>query len=381
MTTARHVARDVLLLVERDGARANPALAAALADGALDERDRALATQLVYGTLRHRRPLDERIDRFARGALDDEVRTVLRLGAHQLVDLRIPAHAAVNETVALAPRRARGLVNAVLRRVATDPRPAAAPTYPDWMIDRLRADLGRADADAALAAMDTPVSVDPRPDGYVQDPASRWVADLVGAGPGTLVVDLCAGPGGKATALAGAGAAVVAVEVVAARARDVVAAAGRTGCDVAVAVADGRAAPLADGCADAVLVDAPCSGLGALRRRPDARFRATPADVDRLVPVQRGLVAGAARLVRPGGTVVFAACTLTRAETVEVDGWVAAALPWLRPEPPPEPWRRWGRGGLVLPQDHGTDGMAAFRYVAGPRAGHPGPAAGTVTRP
>jgi hypothetical protein len=115
--------------------------------------------------------------------------------------------------------------------------------------------------------------------------------------------------------------------------------------------------------AAAVLVDAPCSGLGALGRRPDARWRVTAADIDRLTVLQRDLLASASTLLRPGGLLVYAVCTLTAAETIAVDGWLGATRPELEPvRPVGDMWRRWGRGGLVLPQDAGTDGMAVFRY-------------------
>ncbi len=368
---ARRVALDVLRRIEDDGAYANLAVPSALARSGLDRRDRAFVTDLVYGVTRMRRACDFLVDRFLLRPVEPPVRTALRLGAYQLHHLGLPPHAAVHATVACAPPRARGLVNAVLRRVADA---GAAPSwpddgtrlsYPDWVIERLVADLGGQDASAALAAMNDAPVVSERPDGYVQDPASRWVAASVGAGPGARVADLCAAPGGKATALASAGAVVTAVDLRPARSGLVLDNAARLGLGgrLHVVTADARRAPLRPGAFDRVLVDAPCSGLGALRRRPDARWRATPGAVVRLASLQRELLDAAVALMAPGATLVYSVCTLTAAETTAVDGHVASRHPRLVPlDPPGAPWRPWGRGALVLPQDAGTDGMALFRY-------------------
>jgi 16S rRNA (cytosine967-C5)-methyltransferase len=127
---------------------------------------------------------------------------------------------------------------------------------------------------------------------------------------------------------------------------------------VAPVAADGRRLPLRAGAFDRVLLDAPCTGLGVLRRRPEARWRIQPEAVDQLAALQRELLVAAVAMVRPGGRLVYSVCTLTRAETVEVDGWLAAAHPGLVAEPPPAgPWEPWGRGARLLPQAAGTDGM------------------------
>jgi 16S rRNA (cytosine967-C5)-methyltransferase len=129
-----------------------------------------------------------------------------------------------------------------------------------------------------------------------------------------------------------------------------------------VVVADGRAAPFAKATFDRVLVDAPCSGLGALRRRADARWRIREGDVSRLSALQVELVEMAVRLLKPGGVFVYSVCTLTRAESLATDEYLAAQYPRLQPlAPPGAPWRPWGRGGLLLPQAAGTDGMTILR--------------------
>jgi 16S rRNA (cytosine967-C5)-methyltransferase len=354
------------------GARANVELPAMRAASALDERDRGLVTELVYGTCRMRRACDWLVDRHVRGRTDAEVRAALRLGAYQLAYLRVPPHAAVASTVDAVHGPGRSLVNAVLRRTAADvaagplrwPDPATELSYPDWIVARLTRDLGAGPARAALEVMNTAAAPTHRADGYTQDLASQWVAAEVGASPGEVVVDLCAAPGGKATAMAHLGPrVVVAADAERSRAAVVAANAGRLGTtNVATVVADGTAPPLRPGCADRVLVDAPCSGLGVLRRRPDARWRVQPGDLDRLAELQCRLLDAAVTLVRPGGTLVYSVCTLTRGETAGVDRWLAEAHPGLVPLPPPgEPWSPAGRGALLLPQTAGTDGMYLLR--------------------
>lgn len=370
----RRVAVDALVRIDEGGAYANLALGPVLDRSGLDARDRGLVTELVYGTTRMRRACDWLVDRFVTGdrPLDARTRAALRLGAHQLVHLGQPPHAAVATAVGAAPKRSRGLVNAVLRKLAAEPAaartfpgPADALSYPDWVVDRLVADLGEADALAALEAMNEGAAATVRADGYTQDRASQWVADLVGAGAGERVLDLCAAPGGKATALASAGAQVVAADVRPARVGLVAGNARRTGTAerVHAVVADGRRPPFAPATFDRVLVDAPCSGLGVLHRRADARWRVTPESVDRLARLQAELVLAAADLVRPGGLLVVSVCTLTARETTGVDSVVADLRPDLEVLPPPDdPWRPWGRGALLLPQVAGTDGMAVHRY-------------------
>ncbi|MHB1931078.1 MAG: transcription antitermination factor NusB [Acidimicrobiales bacterium] len=368
--TARGLALRALGEVDR-GARANVVVPALLGASDLDQRDRSLVTELVYGSCRMQRACDWLVDRHVRGRTDPAVRAALRLGAYQLAWTRVPRHAAVSATVAEVQGPGRSMVNAVLRRVADDlergpvrwPDPATALSYPDWIVARLAADLGPEVARAALEQMNAPAAATERPDGYIQDTASQTVAAHVGAGPGERVLDLCAAPGGKATALAAAGAAiVVAVDIDADRAAVIAANATRLGrTEVATLVADGRDPPFRPASFDRVLVDAPCSGLGVLRRRPDARWRARPGDVPRLAALQRQLLEAAIPLLRPGGTLVHSVCTLTREETADVDRWVEAAHPELEPLPPPAPpWVPAGRGGLLLPQAAGTDGMYAL---------------------
>ena len=358
---ARAVALKALGRIEAEGAYANLAVPGELAHADLEERDRRFVTDLVYGTTRMQRACDFLVDRFLLRPVTADVRRVLRLGAYQLHFAEVPPHAAVAETVTLAPQKVRGLVNAVLRRVADTPvewpDEATRLSYPDWIVERLRADLGEDKASAALEQMNERAEKTVRDDGYVQDRASQWVASLVGVRSGELIADVCAAPGGKATALAAAGATVVAGDVHPKRASLIAENGLRT-----VVVADARRPPFRRAAFDRVLVDAPCSGLGALRRRPDARWRIQPDDVDRLTVLQRELVDAAATLLRPGGVLAYSVCTLTKAESLGIDEYLAAQHPELVSlEPPGDPWLSWGRGGLLLPQTAGTDGMTILR--------------------
>jgi 16S rRNA (cytosine967-C5)-methyltransferase len=426
VTSSRLLALDALVRIE-DGAYAQVLVPSMLRDSNLRDRDRAFATDLVYGTVRAQRRLDDLVTRAAKRPLhrlDPPVRAALRLGAYQLLH-DVPRHAAVSETVdALAARspRARGFGNAVLRALTRlgppwpePPSDAVALSYPDWLVERLARDLGDDDARAALVAMNEPAATTLRPnpreatadaleaelrhagvnvergslvpdalivrgigdpaalpavrDGRVtpQDQASQALVGVLDPRPGERIADVAAAPGGKATAIAermgaertSADGAVVALDVDAGRLRLVTEASNRLSLDtVHGVVADGRALPLAAAAFDRVLLDAPCSGLGVLRRRPDARWRVSESSIGELSALQRDLFAAATALVRPGGVLVYSVCTLTRAETIDVDEWAAQHLDGFDALPPPgAPWQPLGRGALLLPQAAGTDGM------------------------
>ena len=418
VSAPRAVARDAVVRIE-DGAYAHILVPQMLRTTSLAPRDRALVTDLVYGTVREQRRLDDLlapVGRRALDTLDPPVRAALRLGAYQLVH-GTPAHAAVGETVAVAPVRARGYVNAVLRALASSGPPwsrsasaAVELSYPDWIVERLTADLGADEALAALAASNTAPTVALRPrvgrtsasalldeliatgaeagpgslmseavtvrragdlaslpavaEGRAtpQDEASQSVVAFLAPEPGERILDVAAAPGGKATAIAervGQHGQVVAADLQPRRLSLVATAARRLGLDaVDLIAADGRALPVRAGAFDRALVDAPCSGLGVLRRRPDARWRISEDDVEVLAQLQVELVLAAAAAVRPGGLLVFSVCTLTTAETLGVAEQVGAALPGFTAVPRPGlPWRPHGAGALLLPHDAGTDGM------------------------
>ncbi len=419
------------------GARANVLLPRLLGEEGGSERDRAFTTELVYGTVRMQRACDWLIQRHVHRPLDPAVRAAVRMGTYQLAFLGTPAHAAVSATVAEVPGPGRKLVNAVLRRVADDVAagPARWPdlptelSYPDWVVAALEEDLGPADARAALTEMNRPAPVAMRPDGYIQDAASQWVAAAVAAGAGhgaaALIADVCAAPGGKATALAygwraggidwpvrspgdgadadgdakattprstrptqgttapdrpvvlaadGRGAAatdrplVLAADIDFIRTGTIAANAGRLDLgNVHAVTADGRHPPFRPAVFDRVLVDAPCSGLGVLRRRPDARWRIRPGDVGRLAALQRRLLEAALGLLRPGGALFYSVCTLTRAETAAIDNWMGRSHPEARAVLPAvgSAWQPMGRGVRLLPQAAGTDGMFLLAFLVG----------------
>ena len=370
--SAREIALEALARVD-DGAYANIALPALLDEldtqFNLDDREKHFATELTYGTVRMRRACDWLVQRHITRDADEETLRVLHLGAYQLVFLKTPPHAAVSEMVELSPGWSKKFVNFCLRRVAEDVTPrwpdlATELSYPDWIVRALTNDLGPQVARRVLEAMNEPATVSMRDDGYIQDPASQMVAEAVGARPGERVLDLCAAPGGKATFMASKGAFVTAVDLHQHRADLIRENVERLGLldHVDIRVGDATTMTYEEGAYDRVLVDAPCSGLGSLRRRPDARWRMDEREIVKLVKLQRALMSVAARAVKPGGTIVYSACTLTRPESVGLDEWVTQNEPTLvADERISKPgWEPIGTGARMIPAE--TDGMVMFRY-------------------
>ncbi|MEL7158106.1 MAG: transcription antitermination factor NusB [Actinomycetota bacterium] len=315
-----------------------------------------------------RRACDHLVDRFLLTEVEPRVRAALRLGAYQLAMLDTPPHAAVGANVGALGGRAKGLVNAVLRKVAGAPveypDDASRLSYPDWIVDRLVADLGPDAARAALEAMNRPAVVNVRDDGYIQDPASELVVAAVDAQPGQLVLDLCAAPGGKATALAATGASVVAADARPGRVRLMAGNVARLGQEMPLLVADAARPAFRSGVAAHVLIDAPCSGLGSLRRRPDARWRIDAEAPERLQGLQVELVVAGLGLLQPGGVLTYSVCTMTDAESIGVLDAVLAARPGIAGEvevldPPGPPWTVRGPVAELAPDT--TDGMRLFR--------------------
>jgi 16S rRNA (cytosine967-C5)-methyltransferase len=437
--TAREIAFGVLRRVEEGGAFASRALDAALASaGALDAREAGLATELVYGTLRRALALDAALAPHASRPLadvDPAARVALRLGAYQMLHLGTPPHAAVSEAVALAKRvhhgRAAGFVNAVLRALAKDPRPAPAPplagdpaghvaaaeALPRWIAEEWVAWLGAGEALALAAAMNAPAPLcvrSPRrdalleraraagldaaptarsPDGVVvrgaavralaaaaggvpfqvQDEAAQLVAVFAAGhlrGKGGRVLDACAAPGGKTFHLAevvGEGGEVVAVEIHPRKADDLRREAERRGLAARVRVVCADASRPVPGLErasfDAVLVDAPCTGLGTLRRHPELKLRRGPGDPARMAELQRAILDACAPLARPGAPVTYSVCSLTRAEGPEVAAGALARGLSRAAAPAGFPADVLTAEGdlLTLPHRHGCDGFYAAR--------------------
>lgn len=447
---ARTVAFEVLRETA-EGAYANLILPDRLRRAGVRGRDAAFATELCYGTLRMQRLYDAVLTEVAGRpveALDPPVLDVLRLGAHQVLSMRVPAHAAVDASVALTRSHVgmgpSGLVNAVLRKVvdhgtdaietvvaAAGPEPAGTAlrhSHPDWIARALRAALighgaatpeqGTVELADLLQAHNTagPLGLVERPGlgaaaelsraGAVRHPVIPTAWELTGGDPGAISavrdgraavqdpgsqvvalallsaeveqdrgdwLDLCAGPGGKSGLLAAAAvprdarltctdASPHRTELV----RSTVAAAVRAGAQVEVQTLDGReAGERWPERFDRVLVDAPCTGLGALRRRPEARWRRTPQDLPVLTALQRDLLMAAADATRPGGVLLYSTCSPHLAETQALVAGVLSARSDLsqedvRPLVPSGPgWEDLGPGPAVQlwPHRHGTDGM------------------------
>lgn len=382
---ARRVALDAIAAVEDEGAYSNLVVPEAVAVLA-EPRDRAFASHLAYDTLRWHGTLiwalGQVLDRPV-SEVEPALSRVLRLGALQLLRSGVPSRAAVATSVDLAreavpARRAEGaarFTNGVLRALdrtelhyPDDPIEHLSLTtaHPSWQVEAVRERLGE-ETEAALHADNEPpgltlravgdrdelvaelreagtepergrlapeairvAGADPRSLAAVsegravpQDEASMIVAHATGAGPGVRLLDLCAGPGGKAIHMASLGATVVAVELHEHRAALVREVAARVGVDVQVVTGDARTVDVGDGF-DAVLVDAPCSDLGTGRRRPEVRWRRTPDDVTELARLQRDLVRSGAARLRPGGTLTYSVCTWTTAETTALAGSLAS---------------------------------------------------------
>ena len=407
ISPARAAAYAVLVRVFEEGAYADRALRAAVAG--LDDRDRALAQRLAYGAVQRARTLDHAIEKLGRRRvhrLDPPVRAALRLGAYQLGFVEgVARYAAVNESVELVRRagleRAVAFTNAVLRRLADGIGPlltglpettaveaALKHSYPDWVARAWWRDLGADEALALMRALNEPGQpvvrlvrgkIEGTPDADVpgawhvarvdeaafaegriwpQSAASQLVGLVVGAREGERTLDLCAAPGGKATMLAGE---VTAVELNEARARELKETARRLGADgLRVVIADGRQLPPELTAFDRAVVDAPCSGLGVLNRRPDLRWRAEP-----LPELQLELLRAAAERVRPGGTIVYSVCTINTEESeavvdasgLEVDTTLAEEWPQFRHARRPEFLQ-------TLPHVHGTAGFFVARLTA-----------------
>lgn len=384
---ARGLAYTVLAAVREDDAYVNLLLPRLMGEQNLDSRDAAFATELTHGTIRWRGTYDAVVDHLAKRELDPAVRDVLRLGAHQLLAMRVPDHAAVSTSVALVKRvvghKPAGFVNAILRRVSErdlegwielvtegltgDDALAVRYSHPAWVVAELRRSLRAVDAshelEELLAADNVPPKVTlvarPRLATVAELPGtpgllSPWAVVMDGGDPGAIAavregraavqdegsqlvakalvdlplepprgrwLDLCAGPGGKA-ALLGAlaverGAHLVANEMQPHRA-ELVRQSLRALPDVEVTVHDGREGPWEPGSFDRILIDAPCTGLGALRRRPEARWRRTPDDLKALLPLQQALLRRGIELLRPGGVVAYATCSPSPSETLDV---------------------------------------------------------------
>jgi 16S rRNA (cytosine967-C5)-methyltransferase len=432
----RRAAFDALRAVSADGAYANLILPALLRERGLTGRDAAFATELLAGTCRWQGSYDVIIGAAAGrplGEFQPAVVDLLRLGAHQILSMRVPAPAAVAASVDLAAatvgERVTGLTNAVLRRVAErslddwldrlsegledHDRLALRTAHPRWIVDAYAELLPEPELEEALAANnrspDICLAIRPgiaevadlvragaQPSPYspfgarwrgdpaqlplvrdgragVQDDGSQlatWAVTKVAASSGWWL-DLCAGPGGKSALLTGLarldGSRLLASDLAPHRA-SLVAAATRAyagqGLAPAVVVADGtRSAWRADSFVR-VLADVPCSGLGALSRRPESRWRRNPADVEQLHSLQLALLASSIDSAAPGGIIGYLTCSPHRRETTDVLGETLAVRADIEVIPAAQLLPEVPNAGLgpylqLWPHRHGTDGMFA----------------------
>ena len=393
---ARRAAYEVVRRVFEDDAYADRALRTAV-EG-LDERDRALAQRLAYGTVQRKRTLDHAIEAIGKRPtrkLDPPVLAALRLGAYQLGYTDLSAHAVVDDSVELVRRarleRAVPFTNAVMRRLTEKlrgllgslPEGPLKHSYPDWIYDVWKRDLGEADALSLMRAQNEPsetvvrlVRGDPRgeptdvPGAYrvervdeqaveegriwPQSRASQLAALVVGSQEGERVLDVAAAPGGKATMLQGE---VTAVELHPGRARELRENVKRLGAaNVSVVEADATDLPpeLVD--FDRAIVDAPCSGLGVLARRPDLRWRARP-----LPDLQLALMREAAERTKPGGTIVYSVCTINADENEAVVDALGLEVESLSEEWPQYAHPKRPEFLLTRPDQHRTSGFFIAR--------------------
>jgi len=396
----------------RDGALAN-----------LVERDRRLAYELAAGVLRRRGQLDRMLEL---ATANPRLHDVLRLGAYQLRALaRVPAYAAVSTSVELAREvageKAARYVNQALRRLARDAGCGmrdAGETHPLWLVERWKVQFGHSDTKRLVAWNDSrapltlqparwdaatlrarlteagfgvreapcgagvvvqagathPASRIPPPaqlpgfaeGGFVvQDPAHALVCRYAAFPPGTTVYDACAAPGGKSVALERGGARLLAGDGRRERVGRLVETTRRAGVAIQVAVADLLAAPFRSEALAAVLVDAPCSATGTMARHPDARWRVTQRTIARAAARQRALLAAAAALVRPGGLLVYATCSLEPEENSDIVTDFLARHPQFARVPAagavPADLLTPAGDFQSLPQRHGMDGAYAAR--------------------
>lgn len=365
--SVRQLAWNSLLRWSQGGIFAETLVSRAAAEHHLSPSDRALLQAIVYDTLRNMSWLDHMRQVLRPGKLEDKMRWLVLMGLCQMFILRQPEHAAVSETVALAPQRVRGVVNGMLRNAARRraefeeerrrlPLPVQFST-PSWLVRRWLKEFGEADTRAMLEwntqtppvyarlnpvnpPVDIPAAWEPLPElplwyrlsgplplealragqVYVTDPSTRYCVQLLAPRPGERVLDACAAPGGKSAAMlaaTGGDLNLLATDVEEFRLKplreNLHRAGGRA---VQVAQHDWTLPCPAEWCGgfDAVLLDVPCSNSGVLQRRVDARWRLSAEEMSRLAALQLSILEQACAAVRPGGRLVYSTCSIDREE-------------------------------------------------------------------
>jgi len=369
----RRRALELLRRIERESAFASLLLT----------NDSGFVRTLVLGVLRWRSRLDFVIDSFAKSKIEPEIRDILRLGALQLLFMRVAPHAAVGETVALVPLRARGFVNAILRKISKGaPEPADVATrtaHPQWLIDRWTRFYGAeraakiAEANQELSYPDAMTDSPPADataselvpgmwkltgssadvDGFALDEGSAVIADIAAAA-GDDVLDLAAAPGGKSLVMRARGARVVSNDLSLSRLRPLI---GKS----SLVVSDGRQPPLARQF-QVVLLDAPCSATGTIRKNPEIKWRLREDDLASFAELQKQLLASALALASE--TVVYSTCSLEPEENdAVVDEVLRTRTDFIRGDLAKlvnANVARWVENGVMrLTPEAGTDGFTA----------------------
>jgi len=354
----------------------------------LSSQDRAFFQAIFLAVLRNRSLLDHWIGRFRKGKIDPEVRDILRVGFCQLLILKIPDHAAINETVECARKPVRGLINAVLRKAATvrmkllremgELDPVTLYSHPGWLFKRWRKSYGKENAIALMDWNNQPAEtfyranlLNPPPENaaepesahdaissghyYITDPSTAHAPDLLAPKPGEIILDACAAPGGKAVHLAGLmenQGRLVCTDSNVKRLPRLEENITRCGVEIAeVKVHDWLEPAPAEwhDHFDAILLDVPCSNTGVLRRRVDARWRLQPADITALSEIQRRILENAIPCLKPGGRIVYSTCSIDPEENGDLIREVILSHPHLMMT----------ESQQILPFTHGSDGAFA----------------------
>jgi 16S rRNA (cytosine967-C5)-methyltransferase len=287
----------------------------------LDSRDAGLASEIVFGCLRYQAQLDYLIDRLAARKLDPEIRIALRMGIYQLRYLdRIPAHAAVGESVELVKRArkqsAAGLVNAVLRKI--DRAPVAWPdratelSLPEWLAEKWDRQFGPDTTEKIAAAFLQPSETHVASTGRIQDIGAQSVVPMLDLHPGLTLLDLCAAPGNKTAQALEYGVEAIACDIHWHRLKNV------EGLNCHRIVVDATHDLPFHRRFDRILVDAPCSGTGTLGRNPEIKWRLQSSDLLELHHKQIALLRNALRHLNPGGRLVYSTCSLEPEENQSV---------------------------------------------------------------
>ncbi|ACA39092.1 16S rRNA (cytosine(967)-C(5))-methyltransferase RsmB [Lysinibacillus sphaericus] len=434
----RDAALSILLAVDKNQAYSNLLLNETIKRHKIEAKDRALLTELTYGTLQHKMTLDYYLEPFIRGSIDHWVRWLLRISLYQMQYLtRIPAHAAVNEAVEIAKRRGhRGIastVNGILRSVLRQGVPsindienpierlAIETSHPIWLVQRfvnnyglevatgmlhennvppiqtVRVNTTKVTVEQAMAELEEegltakqsdvipeclhvtngqPARTNAFKEGHItiQDESSMIPANVLKPSPGMRVLDMCAAPGGKTTHLAEImknEGSILATDLHPHKLDLIDHNTERLGLDIIeTAPIDGRKAPefLQAESYDAILVDAPCSGLGVMRRKPDIKYTKREEDLENLQTIQLALLDAATKVLKIKGKLVYSTCTVDKQENEGTVNAFLAAHPEMEAiqleSLPTKLAEKQANGMLqVFPQDFGSDGffVAAFR--------------------